>query len=289
MSVVEQKKDRSRGMGLQSYSTAVTVERHQLANFLEKAVQDTSAWNKRMNMERKEKRKAYFDMQTFSIHYPQTGKGKMKVIPKPTLGHYPVALIPGQFTDHYRTYSSNQLKYMPLNTAIKSAPKNPKAFHMAVATAKSNELKRKKLSQFGSNKRPRSDESNSDSSSSDSSSDDSSDDESSSSSSDSSGDESDVNILDDETPAPKVTKPGISPAKEPVSKATKKIDADIPGAVCKTCQGNRSRNKLGQPERLLHCSKCSASSHPTCVGLNIELIQFVTSYNWECTDCKNCP
>lgn len=30
------------------------------------------------------------------------------------------------------------------------------------------------------------------------------------------------------------------------------------------------------------------SSHPTCVGLNIELIQFVTSYDWECTDCKNC-
>ena len=101
-------------------------------------------------------------MQTFSVHYPQTGKGKMKVISKPTLGHYPVALIPGQFTDHYRTYSSNQLKYMPLNTAIKSAPKNPKAFHMAVATAKSNELKRKKSSQFGTNKRPRSDESNSD-------------------------------------------------------------------------------------------------------------------------------
>ena len=50
MSVVEQRKDRSRG--LQTYSTAVTVERHQLANFLEKAVQDTSAWNKRMNMER---------------------------------------------------------------------------------------------------------------------------------------------------------------------------------------------------------------------------------------------
>ena len=51
------------------------------------------------------------------------------------------------------------------------------------------------------------------SSSSDSSSDDSSDDESSSSSSDSSGDESDVNILE-EAPPPKVTKPGISPAKE---------------------------------------------------------------------------
>ena len=90
------------------------------------------------------------------------------------------------------------------------------------------------------------------SSSSDSSSDDSSDDESSSSSSDSSGDESDVNILE-EAPPLKVTKPGISPAKEPQSKATKKIDADIPGAICKTCQGNRGRNKLGKPEILLHC------------------------------------
>ena len=74
----------------------------------------------------------------------------------------------------------------------------------------------------------------------------------------------------------------------PVSKATKKIDADIPGAVCKNCQGDRRRNKLGQPEVLLHCSKCDSSSHPTCVGLNIELLQFVTSYNWECTDCKVC-
>ena len=76
--------------------------------------------------------------------------------------------------------------------------------------------------------------------------------------------------------------------KDPICKATKKIDADIPGAVCKHCQGNRQRNKLAQPEVLLHCSKCESSSHPTCVGLNIELLQFVTSYNWECSDCKNC-
>ena len=73
-----------------------------------------------------------------------------------------------------------------------------------------------------------------------------------------------------------------------MSQATKKIDRDVPGAVCKNCQGDRRRNKLGQPEVLLHCSKCDSSSHPTCVGLNIELLQFVTSYNWECTDCKVC-
>lgn len=50
MSVVEQRKDRS--VRQPTYSTAVTVERHQLANFLEKAVQETAAWNKKMNLER---------------------------------------------------------------------------------------------------------------------------------------------------------------------------------------------------------------------------------------------
>ena len=43
-----------------------------------------------------------------------------------------------------------------------------------------------------------------------------------------------------------------------------------------------------QPEMLLHCTKCNSSCHPTCVGLVLDLISFVTSYQWECTDCKQC-
>ena len=39
---------------------------------------------------------------------------------------------------------------------------------------------------------------------------------------------------------------------------------------------------------LLHCSKCNSSCHPTCVGLSLDLISYVTSYEWECTDCKQC-
>ena len=210
----------------------------------------------------------------------------MKAIVKPKVGHYPIALIPGQFTDHYQTYSSNQLKYMPLSTALKSAPKRPRAFHMAMATSRMQQLKKEaKLRAL----RARSD--GSDTSSSDSSGSSSDDDSSGSSDDDddSSEDEeaeSDVGILD-EPPAPKKARIVPSP-KDPVSKATKKIDRDIPGAICKNCQGDRRRNKLGQPEVLLHCSKCDSSSHPTCVGLNIELLHFVTSYDWECTDCKVC-
>ena len=48
MSVVEQRKDRSVRQPV--YSTVVTVERHQLANFVEKAVQETADWNKKMNL-----------------------------------------------------------------------------------------------------------------------------------------------------------------------------------------------------------------------------------------------
>ena len=43
-----------------------------------------------------------------------------------------------------------------------------------------------------------------------------------------------------------------------------------------------------QPEMLLHCSKCNSSCHPTCVGLHLDLINYVTGYEWECTDCKQC-
>ena len=157
-------------------------------------------------------------MQTFNIHYPQNDRGKMKPIVKPKVGHYPIALIPGQFTDHYQTYSSNQLKYMPLSTALKSAPKRPRAFHMAMATSRMQQLKKEaKLRAF----RARSD--GSDTSSSDSSSSSSDDDSSGSSDDDDDDDssedeeaESDVGILD-EPPAPKKARIVPSP-KDPVSK-----------------------------------------------------------------------
>lgn len=48
---------------------------------------------------RREQRKACMDLQTFTINFP---KGRMKQINKQPIGHYPVALVPGQFTDYYK-------------------------------------------------------------------------------------------------------------------------------------------------------------------------------------------
>ena len=50
MAVSAERKDRR--LRQTTYSTAVTVERNQLANFIEKAVQETADWNKKMNQER---------------------------------------------------------------------------------------------------------------------------------------------------------------------------------------------------------------------------------------------
>ena len=47
-------------------------------------------FNKKMNEERKARRAAYFDMQTFTCHYPRTNKGRMRVVRQPAPGHFPV-------------------------------------------------------------------------------------------------------------------------------------------------------------------------------------------------------
>lgn len=39
------------------------------------------------------------DLQTFTINYPKT---EVKEIKKAAVGHYPVALVTGQFTDYYK-------------------------------------------------------------------------------------------------------------------------------------------------------------------------------------------
>ena len=251
MAVVNERKERSLRNYNYSSSGVGNVN-------IDEAVKAAAEFNKKMNEERKAQRSAYFDIQTFTCHYPKANKGKMSVVTKPAPGNYPLALIPGQFVDHYKSYSSRQLNMFPLNTAVTAAP--PKG-NLSLG----------------------SDGSESDSSGSGSS-------DSSSGDSDSESD-SDSDTAAHGTPhkkkSSKAAKPKVeSPKVE--AKPLRKVDEVRPFAVCKHCQGNMNQNKIGVPELLLHCSKCNQSCHPTCVGLSLDLLHFVTSYDWECTDCKKC-
>lgn len=69
------------------------------ADLNQAAIHSAAQWNSNFNRTRKEQRKACMDLQTFTINYP---KGKMKAANKPKLGHYPLALVPGQYTDYYK-------------------------------------------------------------------------------------------------------------------------------------------------------------------------------------------
>ena len=67
----------------------VRGERDNNINY-DETLKAAAKFNKKMNEERKAGRAAYFDMQTFTCHYPRTNKGRMRVVRHPAPGHYPV-------------------------------------------------------------------------------------------------------------------------------------------------------------------------------------------------------
>lgn len=101
--------------------SAVSIEKCKMADFVRKAVASTAEYNQHLNQERREERRSCFDLQTFTIQYPLKKIAKVEVMPADRR-RYPVALIPGQYQDHYRAYTSQELKYLPISTVIYGPP-----------------------------------------------------------------------------------------------------------------------------------------------------------------------
>lgn len=56
------------------------------------------------------------------IHFPANRQYRLPAH-LTTIGSYPLALLPGQYQDSYKKYKSEELKYMPINTALYYYPK----------------------------------------------------------------------------------------------------------------------------------------------------------------------
>ncbi|XP_043663724.1 uncharacterized protein LOC122627038 isoform X1 [Vespula pensylvanica] len=95
-------------------TAAANAERNRI-DLAEMAIQSALSWNISLNKSRKENRKCSLDLQTFTIHVP---KKHHKLETDRKISHYPVALIPGQYTDYYREYTPAELRYYPLNTVL---------------------------------------------------------------------------------------------------------------------------------------------------------------------------
>nr|XP_033793178.1 PHD finger protein 10 isoform X3 [Geotrypetes seraphini] len=246
------------------------VEPSKVPEYIKKAAKKAAEFNSNLNRERMEERRAYFDLQTHVIQVPQ---GNYKVLPseRTKVGPYPVSLIPGQFQEYYKRYSPDELRYLPLNTALYEPPLDPEL--LAIDSDGDSEDAEDE----------RCDEKKKTKGSSDSS------------SGNVSEGENPVEIQEDsfqgrlkgkDKPAtPKKEGSKLSALSKSVPGYKPKVS---PNAVCRICLKGKDSSKKGRPETIIHCSQCDNGVHPSCLNMSTELINVIKKYPWQCMECKTC-
>lgn len=101
------------------------LEGNKMKEHVKKAIKAVSEYNKLINQERKDERRFSLDLQTYTFHYPIglgiENKMLQRNVEAGRCGRstkYPVAVLPGHYQDWYRQYTSDELKYMPVNTVM---------------------------------------------------------------------------------------------------------------------------------------------------------------------------
>ena len=82
-----------------------------------RAIKATAKWNAMFNKERVEERLHCLDLQSFTVQIPRR-PASLKP-PSATMDPYPVAVIPGQFSSFFKTYSPYQLNCLPIGTVMR--------------------------------------------------------------------------------------------------------------------------------------------------------------------------
>ncbi|KAK7806846.1 hypothetical protein U0070_026738 [Myodes glareolus] len=232
------------------------VEASKVPEYIKKAAKKAAEFNSNLNRERMEERRAYFDLQTHVIQVPQ---GKYKVLPtdRTKVSSYPVALIPGQFQEYYKRYSPDELRYLPLNTALYEPPLDPELPALdSDGDSDDGEDGR------GDEKRKR----------------------------DSPPDSQEDAFQGRQKSKDKVATPRKDGSKRSVlSKSVPGYKPKvIPNALCGICLKGKESNKKGKAESLIHCSQCDNSGHPSCLDMTMELVSMIKTYPWQCMECKTC-
>ncbi|XP_010386647.2 PHD finger protein 10 isoform X2 [Rhinopithecus roxellana] len=246
------------------------VEASKVPEYIKKAAKKAAEFNSNLNRERMEERRAYFDLQTHVIQVPQ---GKYKVLPteRTKVSSYPVALIPGQFQEYYKRYSPDELRYLPLNTALYEPPLDPEL----------PALDSDGDSDDGED--GRGDEKRKNKGTSDSSSGNVSEGESPPDSQEDSFQGRQKSK--DKAATPRKDGPKRSVLSKSVPGYKPKV---IPNAICGICLKGKESNKKGKAESLIHCSQCENSGHPSCLDMTVELVSMIKTYPWQCMECKTC-
>lgn len=237
------------------------IDKAKLGEFVRKAIRSASEWNHQFNRERAEERRASYDLQTNTVHYPVGGL--MPIDKEATKVYaYPVALVPGQFQNHCRVYTSTELKYLPLNTVLYGPNKYLDSLTLQRLNAEIN--------------RTDSDDS-------------SSSDGSTSDSSQGTGEGSAENSSSEQLLKKQhVVKPPPGPPPPKRKGRPPKNKPPLTSATCRVCRQTKQCNKNSKPEEFVLCSECHTGGHPSCLKLPPELVEVIRTYRWQCMDCKRC-
>uniref|UniRef100_UPI00358FEC6A PHD finger protein 10 isoform X2 n=1 Tax=Myxine glutinosa TaxID=7769 RepID=UPI00358FEC6A len=266
-----------------SQQSSQKVEPGKVPEYIKKAARKAAEYNSHLNHERSEERRAYFDLQTYTIQVPLI---RPKILPpeETKVGAYPVALIPGQFQEYYKRYTPNELRYLPINAALYEPPLDP---NMPAPDSDGAE------SDDGDEDPSVKEEKKENDSSSVS-------DSSSSSEEGESPHEIQGDILQSRTPTASQSAPGKDRAGPPAPKeSTPRRTAPsksvpgykakvVPNAMCGICLRGKELNRHGRPEALVHCSQCDNSGHPSCLDMSADLVAVIKTYPWQCMECKAC-
>ncbi|CAD5232256.1 unnamed protein product [Bursaphelenchus xylophilus] len=98
----------------------IQVDATKLAELRKQALKNASEVNEHMQNCRRNERRHFFDVQTFTMQCP---KNKTKRLPKEftRVSPYPVALVQSQFQEYYKKFEPEQLNRLPLNTIMDSS------------------------------------------------------------------------------------------------------------------------------------------------------------------------
>ncbi|KAH7730315.1 Protein PHF-10 b [Aphelenchoides avenae] len=97
----------------------IKMDAKKMEELRKNSIRNAFQFNSDLQAVRKTERRYFWDIQTSIIQSPANRWRKMpKEFTRPS--PYPVALIPGQFTGHYKRYSPEMLRTLPVSTVLKN-------------------------------------------------------------------------------------------------------------------------------------------------------------------------
>ncbi|UJR32080.1 hypothetical protein I4U23_019548 [Adineta vaga] len=240
-----------------SSSTPQTVtsidngEKNRATRFRQDLIRSTVDFNTQLQRERLQDRKACFDLQTMQIHYPANRQFRLPShLTK--IGSYPLALLPGQYQDSYIKYKSEELKYMPINTALYYYPKplsfiQKDRFSQQTASSDEEDESTSKTRLILSNQqRPLTPQS--------------------------------PHIVNG------INNTIATPSSSRLNKPSTPISVNSHSNLCHICKITQNEHD----DELVTCTSCHHSFHPVCLDANNEMLKIIKTYPWQCIDCKSC-